>query len=157
VPAKRCSVQWLAPLELDHLGLDRVAVASTPAEIDISNADEVRDCLLGVLGESPALLVVDLSATSFCDSGGVNALVRVYQRALADRAALRFVVTAPVVRRVLAITGVDRLLDIYPTLAAALAGPVPALGEQAGPEATAPEPAAPGTCRPGTGRPVGGP
>jgi anti-sigma B factor antagonist len=141
----RCSVEWL-----DQAGPDRVAVASTPAEVDISNADKVRDCLLCVLDESPALLVVNMGATSFCDSGGVNALVRVYQRALADRAALRIVVTAPVVRRVFAITGVDRLLDIYPTLAAALAGPVPASGQQAATEPAAREQAAP---REGCGAP----
>jgi anti-sigma B factor antagonist len=139
MPAKWRPVQWL-----DLAGPDRVAVVPMPAEIDISNADNARDQLLSVLDEGPAMLVVDMSATSFCDSGGVNALVRVYQRALADQAALRFVITAPVVQRVLAITGVDRLLDIYPTVAAALAAPVlPAAGEQAVlPAPAATEPAA---------------
>jgi anti-sigma B factor antagonist len=115
-----------------------------PAEIDIGNADRVRDLLLSVLDEGPAMLVVDMSATSFCDSGGVKALVGVYQRALADQAALRIVIAAPVVQRVLAITGVDRLLDIYPTVAAALTAPaLPASGEQTAAEPAAAGPAAP--------------
>jgi anti-anti-sigma factor len=111
-----------------------------PVEIDIGNADEARDRLLSVLAEGPTMLVVDMGATTFCDSAGVNALVRVYQRALAAEAALRLVITARVVQRVLAITGVDRLLDIYPTIEDALAAP----GDPAAPGETDTEQAPPG-------------
>ena len=43
------------------------------------------------------------------------------QRACACGAVMRLVVTTPNVRRVLAITGVDSLVDVYPSVAAALA------------------------------------
>jgi anti-anti-sigma factor len=119
----RSPVQWL----------DQAAVVLMPAEIDIANAGEVRDRLLCVLNKSPAMLIVDMSATSFCDSGGINALVRAHQRALADQTTMRVVVTTPVVRRVLTITGVDRLFGIYPTVAAALAASVAAADAQADP------------------------
>ena len=36
---------------------------------------------------------------------------------------MRLVVTTPAVLRVLSITGVDRLVDVYPSVAASLAGP----------------------------------
>ena len=103
------------------LWLGQVAVASLPAEIDVANAGQVREDLLSVLNRGPATLVVDMGGTVFCDSAGVNALVRAYKRAAASGAGMRLVVTAPTVRRVLAITGVDRLIGTYPSVAAALA------------------------------------
>ena len=102
------------------LWLGQVAVISLPVEIDPVNAGQVRDDLLSVLNRSPSTLIVDMSGTTFCDSAGVNALVRAYKRACACGAVMRLVVTAPSVRRVLAITGVDSLVDVYPSVAAAL-------------------------------------
>ena len=92
-----------------------------PVEIDLVNADQVREDLLSLLNRCPSTLIVDMSGTTFCDSAGVNALVRSYKRACASGAVIRLVVTAPGVGRVLAITGVDGLIDIYPSVAAALA------------------------------------
>jgi anti-sigma B factor antagonist len=89
-------------------------------EIDLANADQVREDLLSVLNRGPATLIVDMGGTTFCDSAGVNALVRAHKRAVASGARLRLVVTTPTVQRVLAITGVDRLIGIYPSVAAAL-------------------------------------
>jgi anti-anti-sigma regulatory factor len=64
-----------------------------------------------------------MSKTSFCDSAGVSALVRTFRCATTSAIALRLVVSTPAVQRVLSITGVDRLVDIYPSVAASLAGP----------------------------------
>jgi anti-sigma B factor antagonist len=98
------------------------AVITLPVEIDISNADQVRDELLSLLNRGPAVLLVDMAGTTFCDSAGVNALVRAHKRATANGAELRLVVAAPGVLRVLAITGVDHLMPVYPSVAASLAG-----------------------------------
>jgi anti-sigma B factor antagonist len=110
VPEQHAPVLWLG----------QAAVATLPVEIDIANADQVREDLLTVLNREPALLIVDMAGTTFCDSAGVNALVRAYRRAAACGASMRLVVSTPTVLRVLAITGVDRLVVIYPTVAAAL-------------------------------------
>jgi anti-sigma B factor antagonist len=111
VPAERHPVVWVG----------RTAVVSLPAEIDIANADQVREDLLSVVNEGAVLLVVDMSTTTFCDSAGVNAVVRTFKRAIASGAGMRLVVTAPAVQRILAITGVDHLIDIYGSVAAAVA------------------------------------
>jgi anti-sigma B factor antagonist len=99
------------------------AVVSLPVEIDITNADQVREDLLSVLNQGAALLIPDLSKTTFCDSAGVGALARTFRRAEASQSEMRLVVTARAVQRVLSLTGIDRLLDIYPSVSAALAGP----------------------------------
>jgi anti-anti-sigma factor len=102
------------------LWLDRAAVISLPVEVDITNAGQVREDLLSVLNREPVTLVVDMGRTTFCDSAGVNALVRAHRRATASEAEIRLVVTAPAILRVLAITGVDHLLKVYPSVAEAL-------------------------------------
>ena len=105
------------------LWIGQVAVVTLPAEIDVTNADTVRDELLAALNQSAVLLIADMSNTNFCDSSGVSALVRVFRRAVASGSAVRLVVSTPAVQRVLSITGVDRLVDVFPSVAASLAGP----------------------------------
>jgi anti-sigma B factor antagonist len=100
--------------------LDGAAVLTLPVEIDIANADHVREDLLSVLNRGPAVLVVDMGGTTFCDSAGVNAIVRAHRRATANNAEMRLVVREPGVLRILAITGVDHLIAVYPSVAASL-------------------------------------
>jgi anti-sigma B factor antagonist len=104
------------------LWIGQVAVVTLPAEIDVTIADAVRDELLAVLGQGATLLIADLSKTEFCDSAGVSALVRTYRQASTSGRPMRLVVGTPSVQRVLSITGVDRLVDIFPSVAASLAG-----------------------------------
>lgn len=110
MPEKHSPVMWLS----------KAAVITLPVEIDISNADRVREDLLSVLNRGAKTLVVDMGGTTFCDSAGVNALVRALKRATANGTEMRLVVSAPGVQRVLAITGVDRLMDVYPSVAASM-------------------------------------
>jgi anti-sigma B factor antagonist len=110
VPQEHVPVLWLG----------QAAVVSLPTEVDIALAGQVREDLLSVLNRGPAALIVDMSKTTFCDSAGVHALVRAHKRAAASGADMRLVVTVPAVQRVLAITGVDRLIAVCPSVSAAL-------------------------------------
>jgi len=111
VPQEHFPVLWLG----------QAAVVTLPVEVDITVADQVREDLLSVLNRGPATLIVDMGGTTFCDSAGVHALVRAHKRAAASRADMVLVIGAPAVQRVLAITGVDRLITVSPSVAAALA------------------------------------
>ena len=111
----------MSPEHFPVLWIGRTVVVILPAEIDITNADQVREDLLSVLNQGAVLLVADLSRTTFCDSAGVSALARSFRRAEASQSDMRLAVSTLAVRRVLALTGVDRLLDIYPSVAASLA------------------------------------
>ena len=119
------------------LWIGQVAVVTLPPEIDVTNADTVREDLLSVMNQGAVLLIADLSKTTFCDSAGVSALVRTFRRAGASERALRLVVNTPAVQRVLSITGVDRLVDIFPSVAASLAGPYEQAGQPQPDNATA--------------------
>jgi anti-sigma B factor antagonist len=112
------------------LWIGQTAVVSLPVEIDITISDRVREELLSIVNQGATLLVADLSKTTFCDSSGISAMARTYRRAQASGGDMRLVVVAPAVRRVLALTGVDRMLEVYTSVTAALSEPCPAVSRQ---------------------------
>lgn len=97
-------------------------VVSAPAEIDASNATELRAALVAANGSGPAV-VVDMSQTVFCDSAGISALVEAYHRAGAGGGEVRLVVTGASVLRIFAVAGVDQLFPVFASLPDALAAP----------------------------------
>lgn len=103
------------------------AVVTLPTEIDAVNAGQVSVALESAARHDAAVLIIDMSQTTFCDSAGVNAIIVAHHQAAAAGTQLRLV--APGVMRILTLVGVDQLVPIYPTLEAALAGTaVPPLG-----------------------------
>jgi anti-sigma B factor antagonist len=104
-------VSWAGP----------VAVVTAAGEIDLTNAEGLRDALLTALNAGAQGLVVDMTATTFLDSAGVAAVVRASRRASASDATLRLAVTAAAVLRVLNLVGIDRLIEVHPSVNDALA------------------------------------
>jgi anti-sigma B factor antagonist len=105
--------------------VDRIvpyATITLPAEVGITNADQVRAELLRAIDDGPELLIVDMTGTSYCAVAGVHVLVWARRRAADAGIGLRVAVGAPIVRRVLQLTGADQLIDVYPGLDAALTG-----------------------------------
>ena len=92
-----------------------------PGELDLTIADGLREALLGVLNAGALGLVVDMTMTTFCDSAGISAITRAVRRAAANDATIRLAVASPAVLRVFELVGIDRLIDVYPDAAAALA------------------------------------
>ena len=99
----------------------RQAIVTFPAHIGVSNANQLSDRLLAVINRGAEVLVGDLAGTLSCDHSAVAAVARACQRAAIGGTRVQLVVTAPAVRRVLAIEEVDRLVPIYPSLEAATA------------------------------------
>ena len=97
-----------------------------PEHIDVSNAGQIREELLSVINQGAEALIADMTATISCDLAGADAVARAYQRAVASRTELRLVVTSAPVLRMLGMTGVGRLVPVYPSVAAALAARSPA-------------------------------
>ena len=96
----------------------RAVVVALPEEIDLTNAAGVAEQLTLALGRHP-IVIIDMSATRFCDCAGARAIVRAHKRAAEGGAELRLVVTADPMRHILGRLGVDRLLDLYPSVEAA--------------------------------------
>ena len=104
-------------------------VVSAPAEVDVSNADELRQLLLACADEGHAVLVVDMSETAFCDSTGLHQLVRAHKRATAAGGEVRLVITTPTVLRLFAIVGIDRFFPSFKSLDEAVACPSVAVAQ----------------------------
>ena len=97
-------------------------VLATPAEIDAITADELRQALLDAAAYGHATVVLDMTRTGFCHSGGFSVLVGAHRRALAEGGGLRLATAAdgPLVRA-LDLTGVGRFIPTFSSEAAALA------------------------------------
>ena len=105
--------------------VEGVPVVTAPEEIDLANAAGLKAALLeAALLETAepgrAMVVVDMSRTRFCDSAGLNALVGAARQARAGGGEVRLVVVGEAVARVVALTGVDRVMPIYASLEDAL-------------------------------------
>jgi anti-sigma B factor antagonist len=98
-----------------------VPVVVTPEEIDTTNAGALRSALLTVAASGPGTLVVDMTRTQFCDSSGAHALVAAHKRAEAEGREVLLVIPSTLVLRVFALTGVDRMIPNFTSLADALA------------------------------------
>jgi len=111
----------------------RQAIVAFPDHVDVSNVGQLREQLLSVINRGAAVLIADMTDTVSCDHSTVDALARAYQRATVNGTRLRLVVTAPLVRRVISIEGLDRLVSVYPSLEAAIAAGTPETGAPARP------------------------
>ncbi len=99
---------------------DGLAVVTTPEEVDISNASMLREALRLAFASGQRVIVVDMSATEFCDSTCLNVLVRALGQADEAGGELRLVMGGSGLQRILTVTGVASLFRIYQTLGQAL-------------------------------------
>jgi anti-anti-sigma factor len=91
-----------------------------PHEIDLSNGPSIGQQVLVLLNSGADPLILDLSGTRFCDSQGVNLIVRAIVRARGLHSRLILVIPeAGGPRRVLDIYGLTRFLPTAPSLAEA--------------------------------------
>lgn len=99
---------------------DGLTVVTTPDEIDITNAGLFREALLAAAAGGQPVVVIDMAGTEFCDSTGLNVLVRVLRHAEQANTELLLVVRASALHRMLSVSGVAELFRIYGSLAQAV-------------------------------------
>ena len=100
--------------------VDRFAVVTTPDEIDVSNAAQFRAALLSAAGRGRTAIIVDMTGTEFCDSTGLNVLIRAHRQADQAGGEIRLAVGGTALQRILAVTGVATMFGVYDSLTAAL-------------------------------------
>jgi anti-anti-sigma factor len=94
-------------------------------EADLHAAPELDRCIRECEESGPNVIVVDLAGATLLDSIALGVLVAAHGRLAKRGIPLKLVFTNHLVRRVLTITGLDRVFDIYPSSAAALEGQKP--------------------------------
>ena len=98
-----------------------VPVVAAPEAIDITNAAGLRAAMLQAAACGHGTFVVDMSHTQFCDTAGIHALVAAHKRARAEGGQVLLVIGGAAVRRILSITGLDRVIPHFSSLEQALA------------------------------------
>ena len=93
-------------------------VLQVEGELDMATAPTLEEALADA--GFAERLVIDLTACTFIDSSAVRVLVSSARDCEAARGSLALVVTDPGILRVLEISGVDTMLPVHDTLAAAL-------------------------------------
>lgn len=107
----------------DQLTGSRPVTVALPAEIDLSNAEQVYDQLAAALASGAAVVIADFTGTRFCDCACLNRLLRVHNQAADRNAQLRLVIPpgAPV-RDVVKLLGLHQQLPVYASIDAAQVG-----------------------------------
>jgi len=98
-------------------------VVSLAGELDLYNANAVREALLECCAEEPERLVVDLSAVKFIDSTALGVLIEARTR-MANRRGFLLAAPGLETRRALEISGLDRHFAVHESLSEALAASI---------------------------------
>ena len=88
--------------------------------LDVTRAPAVREQLLRLLRPAASRLVLDLSLVSHIDAGGLAVLVGTERRARLLGGSLRLAAVRPAVGMAVRAAGLDRLLEIFPTVQSAV-------------------------------------
>jgi anti-sigma B factor antagonist len=94
-------------------------VLAVSGELDVASAPMLRAHVRFALRGRPARLVLDLAGLGFCDAAGLSVLAMAQNAATRDGASLALAAVPRPVSRLLEMTGMDRTLDVYPSVAAA--------------------------------------
>jgi anti-anti-sigma factor len=84
-------------------------------ELDLYNADRIREALLGAAKQAPARLVLDLEQVEFIDSTVLGALIEA-RASLPERRGLLLAAPGLETRRALQVSGLDRHLPVHDTV-----------------------------------------
>ncbi|WP_084655325.1 STAS domain-containing protein [Nocardia altamirensis] len=105
-------------LEAEVRSVDATRILSITGEIDMASAPQFQAAVEQAAQDRPEVLVVDLSQVEFFGSAGLSVLLVAAESVPAG--SLR-VVASPPVRRPIEVTGLDKLLTVFNSLADALA------------------------------------
>lgn len=100
-------------------------VVSTAGEIDLATAPHLCELIRQATRRPGRRLIVDLSAVTFMDCSGVNAVMLGYRLTRPDGSVAVVCPERSICRRLLELTGVTAIVPIYPSLPAALSAGAP--------------------------------
>jgi anti-sigma B factor antagonist len=106
-------------LQVVTLGRPDTVVLAVSGELDVASTPILRAHIEFALGGRPARLVLDLAGLRFCDAAGLSALAMARNATSRDGVSLALAAVPRPVTRLLKMTGMNLILDVYPTVSAA--------------------------------------
>ncbi|MGW4645597.1 STAS domain-containing protein [Kitasatospora sp. NPDC004289] len=107
--------------ELSAVG-ERAVVCRLVGDLDVESLSPAEQVLDEALHARPEVVVVDLAEVGFCDSSGLNLLLRTRVAAQGAGVGLRLAAASAPVRRLLELTGAEAVFELSPSVQAALDG-----------------------------------
>jgi anti-sigma B factor antagonist len=101
-----------------------VPVVRAAVEVDATNAQDLRSAIVAAITTGAERLIVDMGGTEFCDSTGLNVLVRAHKRLADGGGELLLVATEPTLLRIFKVTGMDTMFHLFASLDEALVAAV---------------------------------
>jgi anti-anti-sigma factor len=104
------------------VGVERqgdACVVKLAGELDLYNAQQVRDVLTGACGDSAARVIVDLSEVEFIDSTALGVLIEA-QTHMHNRRGFLLAAPGLETRRALEISGLDRHFTVHDSVTEAV-------------------------------------
>jgi anti-sigma B factor antagonist len=99
---------------------DNCVVVALTGRFDAGNAETVKAAFRQVINSSGRRVVVDLSQVPFIDSAGLAVLVSALKQARASAGNVLLAGVQPQTRTVFALTMLDQVFSIHPTIQAAV-------------------------------------
>jgi anti-sigma B factor antagonist len=96
-----------------------VSVVSIGGEIDLSTAPAFEAAISGALDKDPPVLVIELSDVSFMASVGLRILAATHEK-VGKSGQVAIVANNAATSRPMQLTGLDKVMSMYPTLDDAL-------------------------------------
>jgi anti-anti-sigma factor len=112
----------MSELAVDLAGHDDVVIITATGVLDLSSADDLRAALNSAVAQDKPRVVLDLGAVSFVDSTGLALLVTGDRSARDGGGWMRLAGPGSQLRRMLEITNLDRRLEVYDDVSAAVDG-----------------------------------
>ncbi|MFB6890646.1 STAS domain-containing protein [Kitasatospora sp. NPDC056327] len=103
-------------------GPDGTMVCVLAGDLDVETLAPAAEALAALVAQRPTAVVVDLHGVGFCDSSGLNVLLRTRLAAERQGLELRLAAVPATVMRVLDLTGARTVFAIHESVGAALAG-----------------------------------
>jgi len=100
----------------------KVQLFRLSGSLDVATSPTLRAALLDGAERESHAIVVDLSQLEFLDSTGLGALIGAHRRAAERKGSLRVVAPEGQILRLLRITGLLDVLQVYSSVDAALSG-----------------------------------
>ena len=95
---------------------DGLLTAKLDGELSHATRAPALELLTDAVNRGESKIVLDLSDLGFCDSAGLRLLIQLNERARAAGGWLRLAAPTPSMSRILAMTNLDRVLALYPSV-----------------------------------------